>query len=270
MTESLEKTGSQPAVTVLLASYGRLEYLKDAVNSALNQRYSNYEILIVDDGSEDDVIEWLRFLESRESKVSVFYQSHQGVAVARAKGLEEAKTDLVCILDSDDGLDQNALETLVAAMDRNADIHLVFADIREVRVNGEAAIRHYRQYESTQAMIMATLLKPRVPFKHSGTLFRRQTALKLGSYDIELPCKIDIDLYLKFLKAGYLPEHVAQPLVDFRLHKNSVSIDRLTGIRVWLYLINRYGPENPVYRFFIKTVRVSAELLKRVYVEIHG
>jgi hypothetical protein len=119
-------------------------------------------------------------------------------------------------------------------------------------------------------MIMATLLKPRVPFKHSGTLFRRQTALKLGSYDINLPCKVDVDLYLKFLKAGYLPEHVDQPLVDFRMHKNSLSINRLTGIRVWLYLINRYGPDNPVYRFLIKTVRVSAELLKRVYVEIHG
>jgi len=270
MTESLEKTESQPAVTVLLASYGRLEYLEDAVNSALNQRYSNFEILIVDDGSEDEVIEWLRHLESRESKVSVYYQSHKGVAAARAKGLEKAKTDLVCILDSDDRLAQHALETLVAAMGRNADIHLVFTDNREVRVNGEALIRRYSQYESTQAMIMATLLKPRVPFKHSGTLFRRKTALKLGSYDINLPCKVDVDLYLKFLKAGYLPEHVDQALVDFRMHKNSVSIDRLTGIRVWLYLINRYGPDNPGYRFLIKTVRVGAELLKRVYVEIHG
>ena len=123
---------------------------------------------------------------------------------------------------------------------------------------------------SASAMIRATLLKPRLPFKHSGTLFHRQTALDLGSYDLGFPCKIDIDLFLKFLAAGYLPLHVDQALVDFRMHKNSVSIDRMTGIRVWLHLIDRYGPANSLHRLIIKTIRVSAELLKRVYMEVNG
>jgi glycosyltransferase involved in cell wall biosynthesis len=270
MKESLEDKNSQPAVTILMASYGRLEFLKDAVNSALNQHYPNYQILIVDDGSEHAVIEWLEVLESSEPVVSVVYQSHQGVAVARAKGLEKVETDLVCILDSDDRLTENALETLVAAMSRHAGIHLVFTNIREFRANGESEIRNYVQYNSTRAMTLATLLKPRLPFKHSGSLFRRQTALALGSYDSNLPCKIDVDLYLKFLQADYLPEHVDKALVDFRMHKNSVSIDRLTGIRVWINLIDRYGPINPVYRLIIKSIRVGAELLKRVYIEIKG
>jgi len=270
MTDTLEKNSTQPSVAILIASYGRLEFLKDAVNSALNQRYPDFEIVIVDDGSDDDVIEWLQSLESSEPKVSVSYQSHQGVAAARANGVDKTRTDLVCILDSDDIFAPDALEKLVDAMCRRAGIELVFTNIREVRTNGEAVTRHYLQFDSTQAMIKATLLRPRVPFKHSGTLFRRQTALELGSYDVNLPCKIDIDLYLKFMKAGYLPEHVNQSLVDFRMHKNSVSLDRLSGIRVWLYLIDQYGPDNPVYRLFIKIIRVSAELLKRVYVEIHG
>ena len=62
MKESLEDKNSQPGVTILMASYGRLEFLKDAVNSALNQHYPNYQILIVDDGSESAVIEWLQAL----------------------------------------------------------------------------------------------------------------------------------------------------------------------------------------------------------------
>jgi len=270
MKDSLEENSSRPAVTILVASYGRLELLKGAVDSTLIQQYPNYEILIVDDGSEQEVIEWLQLLEASEPKVSVVYQSHQGVAAARAKGLEKARTDLICILDSDDRLAEDALDMLVDAMSRHTDIHLVFANIRQVRVNGETVIRRYSQYDSTRAMTLATLLKPRLPFKHSGTLFRRQTALALGSYDINLPCKIDIDLYLKFLKAGYLPQHVDKALVDFRMHKDSVSIDRLSGIRVWMYLIDRYGPANPIYRLFIKTVRVGAELLKRVYIEVNG
>ena len=102
MKDSLEEKNSRPAVTILMASYGRLEFLKDAVDSALNQHYPDFQILIVDDGSERSVIEWLEILESSEPRVSILYQSHQGVAMARAKGLEKVETDLVCILDSDD------------------------------------------------------------------------------------------------------------------------------------------------------------------------
>ncbi len=262
--------GSRPSVTILMASYGRLELLKQAVNSALGQRYENFEIIIIDDGSGEDVVEWLKQVESTEAKISVYYQSHQGVAAARANGVDKAETDFVCILDSDDTLAPIALEKLVDAMLRRAGIELVFTDIREIRTNGEAVIRSYRQFDTTHSMIMATLLKPRVPFKHSGTLFRRQTALDMGSYDVNLPCKIDIEFYLRFMEAGYLPEHVNETLVDFRMHKDSVSIDRLSGIRVWIYLIDRYGPASPVYRLFIKIIRVSAELLKRAYVEIYG
>lgn len=270
MTPAPDKNIAQPAITILIAAFNRLELLRNAVNSALDQQYSNFGILIVDDGSEAEVVEWLRELESGEPRVSVIYLSHRGVAAARATGLEQARTDLVCILDSDDLLSRDALANLAAAMSGNADTQLVFSNIREVRSNGEAVTKRYRQYRSTRAMTLATLLKPRLPFKHSGTLFRRQTALALGSYDVKLPCKIDVDLYLKFLQAGYLPRHLDQALVDFRMHKDSLSMDRLTGIRVWLCLIDRYGPPNPVYRLLIKGVRISAELMKRLYMEMRG
>lgn len=270
MTKSPDNKNRQPDVTILLASYGRLEYLRQAVDSALQQNYPNYRILIVDDGSDDEVVDWLHQVEAQQPRISVVYQDHQGVAVARATGVEQATTELICILDSDDMLAADALEILIDALQQKAGTRIVFGNIREIRVNGTKSPQQYRQYDTTAAMIRATLLKPRLPFKHSGTLFHRQTALDLGSYDVRLPCKIDIDLFLKFLTAGHLPLHVDKALVDFRMHKNSVSIDRMKGIRVWLYLIDRYGPSNPLHRLVNKAIRVSAELLKRVYMEING
>lgn len=270
MTKSPDDVNPQPEVTILLASYGRLEYLRQAVDSALQQNYANYRILVVDDGSDDEVVDWLHQVEGQQPRISVVYQDHQGVAAARAAGVEQASTELICILDSDDMLAADALKILTNALRQHAGTRIVFGNIRELRANGTKNPQRYRQYDTTAAMILATLLKPRLPFKHSGTLFHRQTALDLGSYDVRLPCKIDIDLFLKFLAAGHLPLHVDEALVDFRMHKNSVSIDRITGIRVWLYLIDRYGPENPLYRLVIKTIRVSAELLKRLYMEING
>ena len=270
MTEVFVSNSQQPSVTILMASYGRLELLKGSVESALNQQYENYDVLIVDDGSDDEIIKWLQQLELKQPKVSVVFQKHRGVAAARANGVEKAKAEFICILDSDDTLAPNALEMLVAAMCSTPGCQLVYCNIREIRTNGDEVIQQYHQFDSTRKMLMTTLLKPRLPFKHTGTLFRRQTALELGSYNVDLPCKVDIDLYLKFLKAGYLPVHVNEPLVDFRMHKNSVSINRLLGIKVWLYLIDCYGPINPAYRLLIKMVRVSAELLKRLYMAVRG
>lgn len=265
----LDDMNPQPGVTILLASYGRLEFLRQAVDSALRQNYTNFRVLIVDDGSDDGVVEWLRQLEAREPRVSVVYQDHQGVAAARATGVEMATTELICILDSDDLLAANALEILTGALRRQAGSRIAFCNIRELRANGAEKMQRYRQYATPAAMTRATLLKPRLPFKHSGTMMHRQTALDLGSYDVALPCKVDIDLFLKFLAAGFLPLHVDQALVDFRMHKNSVSINRMTGIRVWLYLIDRYGPGNPLSRLVVKSIRTGAELLKRVYMELN-
>lgn len=270
MTLISDVVSDNPEVTILMASYGRLEYLKIAVKSVLNQSYSNYQVIIVDDGSDDDVIDWLKLLEAENDQVNVIFQEHQGVAAARVNGLNHCTSELVCILDSDDEFEGNALIKLVGVMQRCKGIQIVFTDILEMKDNGETRIQRYKQFDSTHSMTLATLLTPRVPFKHSGTLFRRQTALALGGYDINLPCKIDIDFFLKFLAAGYLPVHCDEPVVSFRMHKKSISINRLLGIKVWMRLIDLYGPRSVVIRLGIKLVRVSAEVLKRIYVEFRA
>ena len=250
-----------------MASYGRLELLKASVGSALQQHYKNCDLVIVDDGSDTETVNWLKQLEAEQDAVRVFYQQHKGVAAARACGVEQAGSEYICILDSDDLLAPEAVGVLVStALEQEA--KLVYSGIRELRGNGSAVVQHYPRFSSVQSMLLATLLKPRLPFKHSGTLFHRETALALGSYNTTLPCKVDIDLYLKFLRAGFLPVLVNKPLVDFKMHKDSVSINRMQGIRVWLYLIDEYGPSNAFYRLCIKTVRVSSELLKRLYIEV--
>jgi len=270
MTSSISASNDHPSVTVLLASYNRLELLKAAVDSAFHQQYPNYDVVVVDDGSNYETVEWLRLQEATYSNLSVYYREHQGVASARAYGVNKSEAEYICILDSDDILSPRAIDLLVNALILRSDNKIAFSDIREVRSNGSSVVRQYRQYNSARAMAIATMIKPRVPFKHTGTLFRRDTARELGSYDTRLPCKVDIDLYLKFMKAGYLPVHVNEPLVDFRMHKDSVSINRMLGIKVWFYLIEEYGPENPVYKLAIKIFRVGVEVLKRLYMEVRG
>lgn len=256
------------AVTVLVAAYGRLPLLKQAVASALAQDHPSFEVLIVDDGSGDDTGAWLRASEDGEARLRVIFQPHQGVAAARANGVAAAKGELICILDSDDVLVPHALTRLAGVFETDPDATLAYTRIRELRPDGAAVVQAYPEFTSADAMLWATLVRPRLPFKHSGTMFRRSVALQLGSYDPGLPCKVDIDLYLKFLRAGHRPRLVAEPLVDFRMHKNSISRNRWLGIRVWFRLIDRYGPSNAAVRLGIKLLRGISETLKSVYVEL--
>ena len=262
-----EEVAAAPSVSIVMASYQRLTLLQPALRSALAQDPAPCEVLVVDDGSDGQTGDWLRAAERAEPGLRVVFQAHEGVAAARARGVAEARGDLVCILDSDDMLAPGALRRMLEEVGRHPQAELFHTAIRELRPNGAARLVTYPAFASARSMLWATLLRPRVPFKHSGTLFRRTTALALGSYDRSLACKVDIDLYLKFLHAGYRPRLIAEPLVEFRMHKDSVSRNRLLGVRMWFRLIDRYGPRNAALRFGLKALRAASEMLKGLYLE---
>lgn len=253
-----------------MASFGRLPLLKESIGSALAQEYSDYEVLVVDDGSDEETRRWLCAAEKQHDRLRVVFQDHQGVAVARAKGVAEARGNLICILDSDDALVPHALRRLTEEFETHPEAVLVYTDITQLRPNGMRKVRKYPVFQTALGMVWATLLSPGVPFKHSGTTFRRSVAVELGSYDRSLPCKVDIDFFLKFLSAGYQPQLVSEPLVDFRMHKDSISRNRLQGLRAWFHLIDRYGPPNPALRLGFKTVRTVSETAKWFYMEFSG
>ncbi len=256
-----------PKITVLIASYGRLEFLKSAIQSALSQDYPDYEILVIDDGSDDETKNWLRE-QQQHGQIRVIFQDHQGVSVARSRGVEEAQGALICILDSDDTLVPDALQRLSDKLKENKETVMVYCNIKEFRPNGVVETQNYPVFPTARKMLWTILLKPRVPFKHSGTTFYRDIAVKLGSYDTSIPCKIDIDFYLKFLSAGYHPQLIAEPLVNFKMHKNSISHNRILGIKIWFLLIDRYGPSNPLIRFALKGLRLTSELSKQLYLKM--
>lgn len=88
----------------------------------------------------------------------------------------------------------------------------------------------------------------------------------MGSYDRKLPCKVDIDLFLKYLSNGKRLRLLPQPpAVTFRVHKQSISWNRKLGIQVWFRLIDRYGPKSYTMRAAIKALRASSETLKAGY-----
>src|SRR3990170_7741901 len=196
------KMNGFPMVTVLIAAYNRLEMLKDAVSSALAQEFDSFEVLVTDDGSDEETMRWLDKEANIRERLRIIHQENSGVAIARQNGLREARGEFVCILDSDDRLAPNALSKIMEIFAENPETDLIYCNNHQWMGRGKVRSSNYHLFDSNEAMIRSTFLRPVVPFKHVGTTFRRDTALALGGYDTHLPLKVDIDLFLKFLGSG--------------------------------------------------------------------
>ncbi|MBT3176345.1 MAG: glycosyltransferase [Desulfobacula sp.] len=95
-----------PLVSVILPSYNRAWTLKDAVDSVLLQDYPNIELIIIDDGSDDDTQELLGVYKN---KITVLCQENKGVSAARNKGIKASRGKFIALLDSDDAWDKRKI-----------------------------------------------------------------------------------------------------------------------------------------------------------------
>ena len=111
-----------PRVSVLIPSWNREEYLGEAIESVLAQTYRDFEIVVVDDGSTDGTAE----LVGRYGGVRYIWQPHSGISAARNRALEEARSELIAWLDSDDLYAPTKLEKQVAYLDAHPECQIVF------------------------------------------------------------------------------------------------------------------------------------------------
>src|SRR5262249_11671128 len=139
--------------TILLAARDRLEFLQEAVQSALEQRGPEFEVLVVDDGSAAETASWLDDLARREPRLRVVHQRNAGVGAARAAGVRAAAHELVTVLDSDDRLTPDALARTAAFFDERPDTDLVYADHEHLLPDGRVEPTRYAEFASNDAMI---------------------------------------------------------------------------------------------------------------------
>src|SRR5690606_2285821 len=116
--------------------------------------------------------------------------------------------DFITVLDSDDLLLPEALASLDRRL-RRTDAAWIYGDYVESR-GGQTAVICLPTFASADALRSAIFLRPRLPFKHSGTTIERKLLLDLGGYDESLDIKVDIELYLRAIERGVWLEHVAE------------------------------------------------------------
>lgn len=100
-------------VSIIVPVYKAEPYIRKCIDSILSQTFTNFELLLIDDGSPDNCGKICDEYAELDARVHVFHKENCGVSAARNLGLDHAKGDYVCFIDSDDWIDPDMLETLI-------------------------------------------------------------------------------------------------------------------------------------------------------------
>lgn len=129
-------------ISVIIPTYNMANTITKCVESILNQSYSNFEIIIVDDGSSDGSSEICDELNKKDERIKVIHQKNSGAAIARAEGYNNAKGEWILFVDSDDTLPSTALNDLVQYANNDTDI--VFGNGYTINKSGLIDINEFR------------------------------------------------------------------------------------------------------------------------------
>ncbi len=133
-----------PKVSVIVPVYNVEKYLRECLDSIVNQTYKNIEVICIDDGSTDSSLEILQEYAQRDDRVVILQQENQGAAVARNYGMSLAKGEYISFLDSDDVFHLQMFEKTVAKADFfDADITIFRAMTFDTNNNVKAVMKDY-------------------------------------------------------------------------------------------------------------------------------
>jgi len=197
-------------------NYGK--YLSKSLNSVLSQTYKNWELLIIDDGSTDNSLKYIKKFK-KNKKIKIITQQNKGLNITNNIALRLSETDYIVRLDPDDYLDENFLNLTVNYLDENKNIDMVYPDYYVVNQQGK--ITNLVRYSDNKFEESLNDLPP-----HGAcTVFRRNILISLGGYDESVSRQDGYDIWLKFIKK-HKPHNIKIPLFYYRRHNENLTNNR--------------------------------------------
>ena len=180
-----------PRVSAIIPTYNRKAFVLEAIESVLAQTYKDYELIVVDDGSDDGTAEALKQYGER---IRYVYQRHGGVSTGRNRGLELARGEFIAFLDSDDLWLPKKLQMQVAFMDANPQAQICYTD--EIWIRRGVRVNPRKKHAKYSGWIYPYCL-PLCIISPSSALMRRDIFAEVGSFDPAFPVCEDYDLWLR-------------------------------------------------------------------------
>lgn len=215
---------SSPMVSVVIVTYNKADTLRAAVESVLSQTYSDFEILIVDDGSTDQTAEVARGFGP---KVRYLPKENGGTGSARNLGIAHALGQYTAFLDGDDLWLPQKLEIQMAAFEREPD--LLGVQCSAYCVDNQLKVTEVRRCDPSQDTLLDFLLFHNLPAFSSAVMVRTEVFQSIGGFGEDLVILSDWDMACRLARAGKM-RSVPDCLVLYRHYPSNQSRD--VGIHI--------------------------------------
>jgi glycosyltransferase involved in cell wall biosynthesis len=203
-------------VSIIIPCYNDLEYIEQCIKSAVNQTYGPIEIIVVDDGSNQPTKQKLQQLKGQTNMLIT--QENKGQSSARNAGIKAANGEIICVLDSDDTLDEDFIFKCFNKLYKQSDVRIVGTYLKLIFEGKEC----YQLFKPKGGKLNDFLFKNSI--SGSGILFRKKDAIKIGGYDENMKMGWeDWDFNLRLMFLGGTATVVEEPLYNYLKRTDSTT-----------------------------------------------
>ena len=253
-----------PAVSVVIATFNRANFIRETIDSVLSQTFQDFELIVVDDGSTDDTAD---VVAAYGSRIRYFRQSNRGPSAARNLGVGHALAPWISIQDSDDLSAPNHLELLYGYVRNHPDCAMVFANgsyISGVEHNRETIIPQKKSLRLAANGVQLADLFDKSIVRLQAALIAKRCYDEVGGHDESLRISMDLDLTFR-LFSKYPVDYLDRVVFSYRKHLGNISGDQELRLLENIGVIEKLVKENPQAKEVLGRRRVAARLTYRYY-----
>ncbi|MCA1991909.1 MAG: glycosyltransferase family 2 protein [Coleofasciculus sp. S288] len=236
-----------PKVSVIIPAYNAMTYLPETLESVMAQTFTDFEVLIINDGSSDHIVEWASRLV--EARVKLISQENQGSAGARNTGIAHSQGKYIAFLDADDLWEPTKLEKQVHCLDENPEVGLVNTWV--VNADEQGNPTNNVLTSNDEGDVWKQIAVENLIFCGSAPMVRRCCFETLGEFDQSLRSAEDWDMWIR-IASRYSFAVVKESLVFYRQRPTSKSNNLQFHIQHRLKVIDKTFQSVPKELLYLK------------------
>jgi glycosyltransferase involved in cell wall biosynthesis len=207
-----------PQISVIMSAYNSSDSIERAISSILDQTFSDFELIIIDDGSTDNTVEIIRSIT--DERIKLFQLEHSGLPTALNYGVSQANSEIIVRHDSDDWSSSDRFAQQVKYLEDDSELDLVASWHNIVGSDGT----HFGLKQSaTDDADLKKMLARRSPFCHGAVAVRKSALERVGGYNVAMLYSQDYDLWLRMAAEGMKFTCIPKPLYNYSITPESIA-----------------------------------------------
>ncbi|MBT2686426.1 glycosyltransferase family 2 protein [Bacillus sp. ISL-37] len=242
-------------ISIIMPAYNCEKFIEEAITSVIEQTYKLWELIVIDDGSRDSTVKIIKKLSNKDLRIQ-FYKNedNQGVSATRNRGISLANGDWIAFLDSDDIWEKTKLQKQMEYA-KNTEAEFLFTGSSYINENGE----FYQGKFEVPEQVSFEKLRLQNVISCSSVLIKRSffDTIKMERDDMHE----DYAVWLRVLQNGIIAYGLNEPLLIYRISRNSKSGNKLKTIKM-TYKVFRFISVDPIRSIYYTVSHIIGSIKK--------